>query len=105
MATATTRIPVDRGVTIYTRFGNWWIDIVQDHARTRKPLKTNDRTKALAIAREFAASLVSSTWNVKLAGETTLARAVPMFAEEYEAYQRERVTEVTVRKSHPGTNP
>lgn len=76
------RIPVDVGVVVYRRGQTWWMDLhAPGQHRRRFSLKTSDRTKALAIAREQARAVASGTWNVALSG-TALEVVVRAFLDQ-----------------------
>jgi hypothetical protein len=78
------RIQVDQGVIIYRRHRAWWVDIHHSGGRQRRPLHTRERAKAIAVARELAASVVGGQWNISLSAETTFERIVEGFQSEYE---------------------
>ena len=46
------RIHVDRGISIYRRHQVWWIDVYREGHRKRWNLHTRNPDHALAIARE-----------------------------------------------------
>jgi len=110
-----TRIPIEKGATLYQRANNriWWLDLQFEGDRIRKSLKTGDRNKALVIARELVNATLAGRWNIRLASEVTLEKAIELFRTEYEAlhhcantqdYTRELFRRFTgfMAERHPG---
>jgi hypothetical protein len=93
------RIPLDRGVTIYRRKprGPWWLDLALRGTRERRSLATTDRAKALALARDLAASALGRRWNVRLARATAIEAAIEGFREEYESLHPSEATRLYTR--------
>ncbi len=73
------REQIDKGISLYRRGRTWWLDVHRDGDRHRKNLGTASLPKARTIARELAGSILAGKWNVKLAGVTSLGRAVELF--------------------------
>jgi len=72
------------GVNLRRR-GRWFhLDISDGGKRYRKPLHTDDRKKAEIIKNVFESALLAGEWNVAVSLDTTLARGIERFQEEYE---------------------